>query len=878
MNHYHLKIFKVYSVAILLAVLISFLAVFPLGVYAQQEDLNATVVKELVANEDKQPNEPVETTSESLLSEEPSPSFESAPTSETNDEAKQPDKDMGASTDKSLSPGNIPAPAEVDVNGARTLKSVDVKKSKNGLAVTIESDGLIKDYKSFTLKRRVSPKLPARIVFDILNMKSHYKTEHTIPVNTKWVSRIRHYASNDKIRIVLDTKNEFLNSFSSKPVSNGLLITIGTSELKKENMYSKIDAQEQPAEQVEAVKNIKKPAPISELDSVVSKKFHENNSKPAWVDKIDFTNDDAGKSTITIGTTKPVELNIKKVSNKLLHLQFSNTNIPTKQKRPIITTRFKSAVDGIWPIQTPKMGKTSIIAIELREEVPYTKEQSDNLIKVHFEASSVLPKPEERDAPAWKEVLDTIPKEAEKSEIKPPIDQQVVKITKDSSETKQKYTGEKISLDFYDTDIKNVFRILMEVSGKNFAIDKNVGGRVTLSLDKPVPWDQALDLILRMNQLGVIQEGNIVRISTLETIKREQELRKAGIIAEKKAMEQEKELEPLAVEYIPISYSNAKTDILPHLEKIQTKGRGNISVDERTNLIIMADVTDVIKKAKEIVKKLDKVTPQVVIEARIVEASANFSKEIGVSWGSAVGVQMSSLFPSQVNSAVGTANVASINNRVGDTSQQSGAGGIGGTYGLNTSINFPATSPNAGSLGFNFIRINGTPFLLNAKLQAMEAQGEGKIVSAPKISTLDNKEATIKQGLRYPYNKLDTSGNTTTVFEDVDLELKVKPHVTPDNRISMVVKIKKRDLGSVINSQQSFTTKEAETELLVNDGETVVIGGIIKTTKNKDNSAIPGLSRLPVFGWLFKSDVKTDNKEELLIFITPKIVTLEQII
>jgi len=345
------------------------------------------------------------------------------------------------------------------------------------------------------------------------------------------------------------------------------------------------------------------------------------------------------------------------------------------------------------------------------------------------------------------------------------------------------------------------------------------------------------------------------------------------------------------VEYIPINYANAKSEILPHLEKIKTKDRGNISVDERTNLIIITDVAAVIRQAKEIVKKLDRVTPQVMIEARIVEANTDFSRQIGTSWGTGLGVQPSNIIPGPwlnstasnngVNSLLDTTagtNFLPLDNRVG-VGPQRGFDNLGGTYGVNSAINFPTSASwgtDVASIGFNFVKIAGTPLLLNAKLQAMEAQGDGKIVSAPKIVTLDNKEATIKQGLRYPYNKLDSSGNTTTVFEDVDLELKVKPHVTPDNRISMVIKIKKRDLGSIISGQQSFTTKEAETELLINDGETVVIGGIIKTIKSSGGSGVPGLSMIPILGWLFKADSKIDNREELLIFITPKIVMLEQ--
>ena len=342
-------------------------------------------------------------------------------------------------------------------------------------------------------------------------------------------------------------------------------------------------------------------------------------------------------------------------------------------------------------------------------------------------------------------------------------------------------------------------------------------------------------------------------------------------MADQKSKEQQKALEELVVEYIPINYSNAKSEILPHLDKIKTKDRGNISVDERTNLIIITDVAEVIRQAKEIVKKLDRVTPQVMIEARIVEASTNFSREIGISWGSGIGVQPSSLIPG----TYGT--LTSIDNAVGVGTER-GFNQLGGTYGVNTGINFP-TAPgltDIASIGFNFVKLGGTPLLLNAKLQAMEAQGEGKIISSPKIATLDNKKATISQGLEYPYFKLDPSGNTTLEFKKIDLLLSVTPHVTSDNRIAMIIEIKKDDLGQIITGVQSFTTKYAKTELLINDGETLVIGGIIKTTKSSDTAGIPLLSKIPILGWLFKNDGKTDTNEELLIFITPKIVQLEQ--
>ena len=780
---------------------------------------------------------------------------------------------------------------------ATRVESVGLEKSGSGVVITVKSDGMINDFQSLTLES--TPQLPARIVFDINNIKSPFKKEQIVQANTEWVSKVRHYSSADKVRIVLDTKNKYLKSFSAKPVSNGLLINVGPAEIKTSEISSQPVIQKEPLASAEKTAEQPVSSDLKPVLNIPKKRPVLIDSKLAWVDRIDFSSEDNGKSTITIGTTRPVEYNVKKAAEKLLHLRLNNTNIPVRQRRPLITTRFNSAVDRITPLLKPVMKNTSIVAIELREAVPYVVEQSDNLLMVHFEASSVLPKPEKEAAlPDWKEVLTNVAVEPVETETKEPVTKQVAEAKKTLLESgkqhtesqvaedrktilgfEKQYTGEKIALDFFDTDIKNVFRILREVSGKNFAIDKSVTGKVTLSLEKPVPWDQVLDLVLKMNQLGMTYEGDIVRIAPLEAIKKEEELKQAQFQAEQKTKEQQKALEELVVEYIPINYANAKSEILPHLEKIKTKDRGNISVDERTNLIIITDVAEVIRQAKEIVKKLDKVTPQVIIEARIVEASTNFSREIGTSWGSGIGVQPSNLIPGPwlnavqdrgvnplLDTGLGGVNLTPLDSRVGEK---------GGTYGMNTAINFPTLS-NAASIGFNFLKIAGTPLLLNAKLQAMEAQGDGKIVSAPKIVTLDNKEATIKQGLRYPYNKLDSSGNTTTVFEDVDLELKVKPHVTPDNRISMVIKIKKRDLGSIISGQQSFTTKEAETELLINDGETVVIGGIIKTIKSSGGSGVPGLSMIPILGWLFKADSKIDNKEELLIFITPKIVLLEQ--
>jgi len=584
---------------------------------------------------------------------------------------------------------------------------------------------------------------------------------------------------------------------------------------------------------------------------------------PAWVNRIDFAGERAGKSTIIIGTTLPVAYDIKKKTDTLIHLQLMNTNLPEYRRFPLITTRFESAVNRITPVQKPEMKNNTMFAIELRESVPYFVEQSDTMIMIHFEASTIPPKPlEQANMPPWQKVFAETSLDDMAVETGTVLSQPTTAIGAASQEgfmatsvapgaeetspfyvKRKTYTGEKIALDFFETDVKNVFRILKEISGKNFAIDKDVSGRVTLTLDKPVPWDQVLDLVLRMNQLGMMDEGNIIRIATLKTLKFEADLKTAKIEAALKALEKEKALEPMITEYIAVNYSNAQSEILPHIQSILTPERGTVSVDTRNNQIIMTDVANKIWRAREIVRQIDKVTPQVIIEARIAEVSTDFSQELGFDWTATAGPAY--------NSNV-QANIA------GDMV-----------------MNFPATAASS-SIGFVFDKIGGTPFLLNARLNALETNGEGKIISSPKIVTLDNKKARIKQGLEFPYLERDDTGGSSVSYKNIDLLLEVTPHVTPDNRVSLEIWITKNDIDSLFQGVPSLSTNEARTELLVNDGDTIVIGGIMKTRRTSGVEGFPWLSKIPVLGWFFRTEKEERENNELLIFITPRIVQLEQ--
>jgi len=704
------------------------------------------------------------------------------------------------------------APAPAPMKNATTLATVSATALPGGAEIRVVADGAITDFKSFTVRN------PDRIVFDLNAIKSPTTKEQVVAVNAGGVKQARHYGYPDRVRLVLDASADALGAFTADPVGDGLVIRVGK------------DVQGSGG------------ATAARATTPAVPKAAPSGPGPAWVNRIDFASEQKGKSTVVIGTTSAVTYDVNKVGDRRLQVKLFNTRLPDYHQRPLVTTRFESAVDRITPVSGSK--DTALVAIELRENVPYTVEQADSLLMVHLDASTIGPKPQAETglASLQQVVSETIkeqPAQAPRSET--PVDAPASTFAlMDKPGESRRYTGEKIALDFYDTDIKNVFRILREVSGKNFAVDKEVTGKVTLSLDKPVPWDQVLDLVLRMNRLGWTMEGDIIRIATIETIKNEEEQRRTEKATQQEEKAKEKSLEPLVTEYVPVSYANAKADVLPQVETLLTKDRGKATVDERNNQIVISDTADVVRKAKETIQRIDKVTPQVLIEARIIEATNSFSRAFGTS--------LSGVF------------------RTSDINTQR--------------YTMTATNPSApvlGALGMTFTRATGIPFdTLSATITASESKGLVKIISSPKILTLDNKAATIKQGVSYPLNKLDADGNTTTTFQDVALELQVTPHVTPDNRISMQIKIANNEIGAVINNQTSFTTKEANTELLVNDGDTVIIGGIRKTREDDGGSGLPGLRNIPVLGWLFGTQSRSDTKEELLIFITPRIYQLPQ--
>lgn len=416
-------------------------------------------------------------------------------------------------------------------------------------------------------------------------------------------------------------------------------------------------------------------------------------------------------------------------------------------------------------------------------------------------------------------------------------------------EPEKRYTGRRISLDFQDAEISNVLRLLADVSGFNIVIGEDVQGKVTLKLIN-VPWDQAMDIVLKMKNLGKVQEGNIIRVATVATITRQQD-------DEARAKETKIKAEDLITRVIYVNYARAE-DLADPLKK-NLSPRGDINIDKRTNTMIVKDIKNNLDEIVTLVKTLDTRTPQVQIEARIVQADTSFARSLGIQWG--VGF-----------SAVKSNNIGSIQGINTGATSQPAFGAVAPDF----AVNLPGSVQGLNavpSLGFSFGRFTENPINLDLRISAGELNGLTKTISSPKITTLDNVKAKIEQGESIPFPTTSLQGTQTT-FVDANLTLEVTPHITSDQSIIMKVKAARNALGTFSGpAGPSISKREASTEVLVKDGETTVIGGIFVDETQDTETGVPFLSKIPILGWLFKSETKTDTKNELLIFLTPRIIT-----
>ncbi|MBI4829051.1 MAG: type IV pilus secretin PilQ [Nitrospinae bacterium] len=406
------------------------------------------------------------------------------------------------------------------------------------------------------------------------------------------------------------------------------------------------------------------------------------------------------------------------------------------------------------------------------------------------------------------------------------------------------YTGAKVSLDFQKADIHNILRIIADVSGLNVITSDKVKGDVTIKLAN-VPWEQALEVILKNNNLDMIREGNIIRIAPAAEIGKEKK-------AMEELMETEAKIAPLYTRIFEVSYETA-SNMKTNLESIKSE-RGSVEINSRTNTLIVKDTKEKLAEMAALIEALDRKETQVLIEARIVETTHSTARELGIQWGGHFNTVTGQNFPY----TVGVTGAAGPSPNIG----------VGGSA-VNTGIESAA----AGALGITLGHVAGTA-LLDARLLALENNGNGRIISMPKITTMNNKEALIESGREIPYQTTSSDG-TKTEFKSATLSLKVTPHVTPDEHVRMNISVNKDEAdfaNRLAGGAPPILTKKATTEVLVRDGATTVIGGLFKDTDTGSNRQVPGIGDVPVLGWLFKNKINSKSGEELLIFITPKIV------
>ncbi|WP_146203414.1 type IV pilus secretin PilQ [Leucothrix pacifica] len=419
----------------------------------------------------------------------------------------------------------------------------------------------------------------------------------------------------------------------------------------------------------------------------------------------------------------------------------------------------------------------------------------------------------------------------------------------------KKYKGKPLSLNFQDIEVRSVLQLLADFTDKNIVVSDSVKGNITLRL-KSVPWDQALDIVLESKALAMRSNGNVIWVAPAVELqaKEQQELQ---------ALERKKALEPLVTEYISVNF--AKADEMLALINSQTNGknssmlsdRGNVSVDTRTNTLLVQDTVSRVDQVRNMVKSLDVPVRQVSVEARIVIASDNFGKELGTRFGvtkigSSGGITSGSLGSTSSiadNMASGTSiEVPGLDDRL--------------------NVNLPVVGA-AGSLGFSLL---AKDYLLDLELSALQAESKGDVVSTPRVVTADKKKAVIEQGVDIPYLQASSSGATSVSFKKAVLSLEVTPQVTPDEHVIMDLKVNQDTVGEVYSGVPSINTREITTQVLVDNGQTVVLGGVHEETNQNDTTKVPVLSDLPYLGKLFQKNVKSNDKRELLIFVTPKIM------
>ncbi|CAM3097062.1 type IV pilus secretin PilQ [Corallococcus sp. ZKHCc1 1396] len=691
--------------------------------------------------------------------------------------------------------------------------------SLDGDALRVGADGDIARYEVLELVD------PPRLAVDVYGVGLSAKAPK---VKGNLLKDVRVGAHEDKVRLVLVAKGD-MPAYRVDRAERGLDVVLGAAVARKPKPAVSRDA-------------------VAETEPLRPQPLPVEPPKPAQavvaqaVEVKDLSFDEsASGGRVQLKLSGATSWKVDRPDPRSAVLTLDNARLPKKLERSLDTSALDTPVKMISAFSVPGEGRKVRVVVAADGAIEENVTQGTNTLSWRLDVQGV--KTEEvavtqrtagftAEAPAY--AAEGAPQQA-------------------------RYRGKRVSFEFKDIEIQNLLRVIAEISKRNIVVADDVSGRVTIRL-RNVPWDQALELILRTKQLGQEQVGNIIRIAPLKTLEEEARLR-----GERKRSLQAQE--ELLISLVPVNYAVA-SDMAARVKDVLSS-RGSVTVDTRTNVLIIKDIRTNTEKARALVRSLDTQTPQVLIESRIVEASTTFSRNLGVQWGG----------QARLSPATGNPTGLIFPSTVGVT------GGAPGTApGVPAAPNFAVNLPAAvgpglgGALGFAFGSAGGA-LQLNLRLSAAESEGAVKTISSPKVTTLDNNTARISQGLSIPFSQTSATG-VNTIFIEARLSLEVTPHITQDGSILMSIQAQNNQpdpSNTGANGQPSIQRKEANTQVLVKDGDTTVIGGIYVRRGSTARESVPFLSKIPVLGFFFRNSLETDERQELLIFITPRILNRQTI-
>jgi type IV pilus assembly protein PilQ len=574
---------------------------------------------------------------------------------------------------------------------------------------------------------------------------------------------------------------------------------------------------------------------------------------------------------------------VERPAERRFSLRLDHADLPDDLVRSLDATEFLGPVRLISSYQDPQTRGAVRVDVDLAEDVPNHVRQDGNRIYWDFQKAtpsngqklpalggplppSVLFVPARRVAGYSVNLSALVLAQAGGTARKVGEDESPT-ARRTSLTAKRRYIGRRIDLDFKGADIHNILRLLADVGQMNIVTSDEVKGEVTIKM-RDVPWDQALDVVLRAKGLGSVREGNLVRVAPLSVLEKELEQE----IARQKQMA---EVLPTETRLIGVSYAHASA--LQDKARDLLSPRGKISVDDRTNNLIVSDVARNLQLIEDLVRNLDTQTSQVVIEARIVEANTDYARQIGIQWGgntfmdAAHGNPTGLVFPYNVGIGGGADDGSSPLSGLVPGARTGVAAGANPNFVVNMPA--PAGLATGSAIGLTMGSVAGA-FNLNLRLSAMESTGTVRILSSPRITTMDNIDATIEQGVSIPVSVVSAMG-AQTQFVDAKLHLGVKPHVTNEGTVMLTISVTKNEPDFVNTGARGDPTilkKEAKTTMLVRDGDTAVIGGIYTRNSGLSFTKVPFFSDIPVLGWFFRNRKENDNRTEFLVFLTPRIV------